>query len=60
MWGMALVIAIVLAAAIGVGWSLYHSATGKARCSSCAGCGRAAGPEVEEKQREAGQSCVKK
>ena len=38
MWEMTIVILTVLAAATGVGYGLWHNASGKASCAICRGC----------------------
>ena len=38
MWETLIVILTVLAAATGVGYGLYRSASGKAGCAGCRGC----------------------
>ena len=46
---MVVVILAVLAAATGVGYGLYRSASGKSECAGCPGCGRASSLETAER-----------
>ncbi len=41
MWETGLVVLIVFAAATGVGYQLYRSASGKSGCAGCNGCSQA-------------------